>query len=107
MEIVGNIADNACKWAQRVVTIKVGYCFDASDSARRMLVIEIRDDGNGMPESDIAHALRRGSRLDQSTAGHGIGLAVVKELVEEVYGGRLIITSSRAGTGVKMAFDGY
>lgn len=107
MEIVGNIADNACKWAQSAVTIKVGYGLDSSDSARRMLVIEVRDDGKGIPESDIARALQRGSRLDQSTAGHGIGLAVVKELVEDVYAGRLIITSSPAGTTVKMIFDGY
>lgn len=107
MEIVGNIADNACKWARSAVVIKVGYRCDATDRRLRSLVIEVRDDGNGMPRRDIAQALQRGARLDRSTAGHGIGLAVVKELVEVVYDGRLTITSSPAGTVVKMVFDGY
>jgi len=107
MEVVGNIADNACKWARRMVKIKVHHDGDPKDPRKRSLVIEVHDDGNGMPEEDIARALLRGSRLDQTTAGHGIGLAVVKELVEEVYDGRLVIDSSRAGTVVQMTFDNY
>jgi two-component system sensor histidine kinase PhoQ len=71
------------------------------------LVIEIRDDGTGMPEESITRALQRGARLDESTAGHGIGLAVVKDLVEEVYNGELLITSSPTGTLVAMVFEGY
>ena len=105
MEMLGNIADNACKWARSKVSLSVSYA--DVDSRRRLLVIEVRDDGAGMPESDIAKALLRGSRLDQSTAGHGIGLAVVKELVEDVYGGELEIQSSADGTCVRMKFPGY
>ena len=107
LEIVGNIADNACKWACTKVEIEVGHRLDSNDPQRRSLVVEVRDDGNGMLEADITRALQRGGRLDQSTAGHGIGLAVVKELVEEVYNGQLVITSSPAGTIVAMVFEGY
>lgn len=105
MEMVGNIADNACKWARTKVAVNVTY--PEADSRRRLLMIEVSDDGAGMPSEDIAKALLRGSRLDQSTAGHGIGLAVVKELVEDVYGGTLEIDSSTRGTRVRMKFPGY
>ena len=107
MEMVGNIADNACKWAQGVVTVKVSHFRDPGDQKKCSLVIEVHDDGKGMPEDDIARALLRGTRLDQTTVGHGIGLAVVKELVEEVYAGQLVINSSCSGTVVSMTFDGY
>jgi two-component system sensor histidine kinase PhoQ len=105
MEMVGNIADNACKWARSKVSLNVSLA--GAEPRLRVLVIEVSDDGAGMPEADIAKALLRGSRLDQSTAGHGIGLAVVKELVEDVYGGALEINSSAAGTCVRMKFPGY
>ena len=107
MEMLGNIADNACKWARHTVTVKVSHSRELSGQARSSLLIEVRDDGKGMPEEDIARALLRGARLDQTTAGHGIGLAVVKELVEEVYNGRLVINSSPSGTVVTMIFDDY
>lgn len=105
MEMLGNIADNACKWARSKVSMHVSFM--VHDLRRRLLVVEVSDDGAGMPEADIAKALQRGSRLDQSTAGHGIGLAVVKELVEDVYGGALEIQSSPSGTRVRMIFPGY
>jgi two-component system sensor histidine kinase PhoQ len=108
MEMVGNIADNACKWARETVTIKVSHCrSDPGDSRKESLLLEVYDDGNGMPEEDIDRALLRGARLDQTTAGHGIGLAVVKELVEEVYNGQLVINSSSSGTVVTMIFDDH
>jgi len=107
MEMVGNIADNACKWARSLVSLRVFHATGGQHSNQRFLTIEVRDDGAGMPEDDISRALLRGSRLDESTAGHGIGLAVVKELVEDVYGGVLRITSSEKGTAVQMVFPGY
>ncbi|MFT4563593.1 MAG: two-component system sensor histidine kinase PhoQ [Gammaproteobacteria bacterium] len=105
MEIVGNIADNACKWARSSVSIKVWLEANDRKPSLLALIIEIRDDGVGMPQEDVAKAMLRGSRLDQSTDGHGIGLAVVKELVEDVYNGKLIINSSSAGTVAQMRFN--
>ena len=99
MEIIGNIADNACKWASARVEIAVREIL--SDKSRK-LQIEVSDDGPGMPTELIGHVLQRGARLDQTTEGQGIGLAVVRELVEEVYDGELKIDSSQNGTKVSI-----
>ncbi|MEM7467403.1 MAG: ATP-binding protein [Pseudomonadota bacterium] len=96
MEIIGNTADNACKWASASVAINLS----TSNANGGSLLIEIVDDGPGMPPEKIGHVLKRGARLDQTTEGQGIGLAVVRELVEEVYGGKLVINSSPRGTSI-------
>ena len=99
MEMIGNISDNACKWARANVTISAS---ELKIDARRALVIEISDDGPGMPSEKITDALQRGTRLDQAMEGQGIGLAVVRELCEQVYQGKLEIDSSPAGTNVQI-----
>ncbi|MEQ8233819.1 MAG: ATP-binding protein, partial [Gammaproteobacteria bacterium] len=80
MEIVGNLADNACKWARREVEVTL-----AAGAAGRALELAVRDDGPGIPAGNLEHILQRGARLDESVEGHGIGLAVVREMVEDVY----------------------
>lgn len=107
MEMLGNIADNACKWARTRVDISVTLRASGADKRVNRLNIVVTDDGSGMPAADISKALLRGSRLDQTTAGHGIGLAVVKELVEDIYNGKLEITTSGEGTKVSMSFPDY
>ena len=96
MEIIGNVADNACKWASSKVVLSV-------DKQINKVLIRVSDDGPGMPQEKIGHVLKRGARLDQSTEGQGIGLAVVRELVEEVYNGELAIDSSPQGTHVRIS----
>jgi len=84
VEILGNLLDNACKWARREVVLRA-----RPEGAGTGLVIEVEDDGPGVPE-DVKPAIgRRGVRADPKVGGHGIGLAVVREIVEGVYGGRL------------------
>lgn len=61
------------------------------------LVLVVEDDGPGISAEDVPRVLRRGQRLDPETDGHGLGLAVVRELVEDVYGGRLTISSAEMG----------
>jgi two-component system sensor histidine kinase PhoQ len=107
MEMVGNIADNACKWARNRVDIAVLIRPSSSNESGNSLVFEIRDDGQGMAQEDIERAMLRGARLDQSTDGHGIGLAVVKELVEDAYEGELQFMSSENGTNAQMIFSNY
>ena len=60
-------------------------------------VIEVEDDGPGIPESLVAELLTRGGRADPDVPGQGIGLAVVVELVREAHGGRLDIGASELG----------
>ncbi len=91
MEILGNLADNACKWAKRRVQVR------ASVPQPGVLLLEVQDDGPGIPGAAAKDLLERGVRADAQTPGHGIGLAVVRELVEEAYHGRLRLDTAPTG----------
>ena len=95
LELAGNLLDNACKWCERQVRIVVVPSVGASAVASGM-VLTVSDDGPGIPEDAAAALLQRGMRLDESTPGHGIGLAVVKDIAR-TYGGQLSITDSDLG----------
>ncbi|MCP4043176.1 MAG: two-component sensor histidine kinase, partial [Gammaproteobacteria bacterium] len=92
-EIIGNIADNAYKWCQGRVELKAL----PSPQGEPRLLLEVADDGPGIPESARKAILNRGVRADTFTSGHGIGLAVVREIVEEVYSGKLEVGDSPLG----------
>lgn len=92
LEILGNLADNACKWADQQLSLSLW-----GDASGATLVILIEDDGPGIPVDQRQRLLGRGQRGDPQTPGHGIGLAVVRNLVEEVYHGRLLIDDSALG----------
>lgn len=93
-EILGNLADNACKWAHRQVIVRA---WSAEHDGRAELVVEVEDDGPGIPVEQAPLLLNRGQRADPTVAGHGIGLAVVRDLVEEVYYGQLEIGRGMLG----------
>ena len=86
MEILGNLADNACKSAKLTVavTVKVNH---------KKLTITVEDDGVGIESSQQQAILTRGTRADTYQAGHGIGLAIVRDLVSS-YQGKISITTS-------------
>lgn len=97
MEILGNLTDNACKWAHGRVRVDIG-CENVRGSARPSLRIQVRDDGPGLPPEKAREVMQRGTRLDQSVEGHGIGLATVREIVESGYSGELRLHSDTHGT---------
>ncbi len=105
LELIGNLADNAAKWAQHSVRIVSRSPWPGSTQKRRGLYIEVIDDGPGIPVGRLDAVLQRGARLDQAVAGHGIGLAIVRDMVEEVYHGRLTFDSSNAGTRARIDFE--
>jgi two-component system sensor histidine kinase PhoQ len=90
LEIAGNLLDNACKWCASRVEMTAGR----NSSGDWSLVVG--DDGPGIPDDAADALLERGTRLDESTPGHGIGLSVVREIAES-YGGRLDIGRSKLG----------
>jgi len=89
-EIIGNLLDNAFKFANSLVTIS------ASKSAVDMIEISIEDDGQGLPQDARASVFNIGQRWDEQSPGNGLGLAIVKELVE-LYGGDVQLSDSSTG----------
>ena len=78
-EMSGNLMDNACKWASRLVRVRA-----MADGAR--LVITVEDDGPGLSEEERKRVGERGERLDESVPGSGLGLAIVRD-ISKLYGG--------------------
>ena len=95
LELAGNLLDNACKWCDSRVRITVGRGMSEA-GGKSGLVLSVADDGPGIPADAAEALLQRGTRLDESTPGHGIGLAVVKDIAHS-YGGQLSIQKSDLG----------
>jgi len=93
LELLGNLLDNAYKAAKSTILLTISQQDDA-------LVMCIEDDGIGIQESEITQILERGVRADTYQKGHGVGLAIVRDLVES-YQGTLKISHSTALGGAK------
>ena len=94
-EMIGNLLDNAGKWAVGQVEIRAFRQADA-DAGRPVFEIVIDDDGPGLPQDARAQALARGRRLDETKPGSGLGLSIVSDLVA-VHGGEVKLEDSPLG----------
>jgi signal transduction histidine kinase len=90
-EMVGNLLDNACKWSRSRVRAEARRMAGA---ARFTVVVD--DDGPGLPEAELARAVKRGQRLDETKPGSGLGLSIVADLAH-LYKGRLELEPSPEG----------
>ncbi len=88
-ELLGNLAENAAKWATG--TVHFAGSIDADG-----ITIAVEDDGPGIAGDAIETALARGGRLDETQPGTGLGLAIVSDLVD-AYGGSLTLSRSALG----------
>jgi signal transduction histidine kinase len=88
-EMLGNLLDNACKWARSSIAI-------ASVSTGAAIVITVEDDGPGLETSLREAVLQRGVRADEAAPGSGLGLAIVRDLAE-LYGGSIALSRSPSG----------
>jgi len=86
MEIIGNLLDNACKAANQTVIF-------SAIVDNEWIRLQVEDDGCGLENSKLEELLQRGTRADTYSQGHGVGLAIVKDLVES-YRGQLDISNS-------------
>jgi signal transduction histidine kinase len=86
-EILGNLMENACKWAAGRVRVSGAAIGDG------MVLVAVEDDGPGLTPDQATAALQRGRRLDERVPGSGLGLSIVSDVVE-IYGGTLALTAS-------------
>jgi signal transduction histidine kinase len=91
---MGNLMDNASKWCRAQVRVTASVVPQAGASEKLRIVVE--DDGPGIAAGDRARVLERGARADEHTPGHGLGLAMVREMAG-LYGGRLELSESQLG----------
>ena len=89
-DMIGNLLDNACKWAASRVLA------EAAPAGAGRLEVRIDDDGPGMPEDRREDVLGRGVRLDERTPGDGLGLSIVADLTR-AYGGEIALEASPLG----------
>lgn len=84
-ELLGNLLENAFKWAKSrvLLTVQVG---ETAPNRRPGLRLVVEDDGPGIPPERMAHVLQRGVRGDERVQGHGIGLAIVQDIVRSYRG---------------------
>jgi signal transduction histidine kinase len=92
-EILGNLLDNACKWARHEVRVSAEAVAEGDGTRLR---IAIDDDGPGIDASRRDAVMARGARLDESVPGSGLGLAIVHELVG-LYGGSVHLLAAPGG----------
>ncbi|MDI9778197.1 sensor histidine kinase [Pseudomonas putida] len=96
LELLGNLLDNACKWADSEV--RLGIAPTAGGYRLR-----VDDDGPGIPQNRRLQVLERGSRLDEQVDGHGLGLGIVRDIVE-AWGGHLTLQDSPLG-GLRVSIE--
>ncbi len=94
-EMVGNLVDNACKWAQSRVAIEVTANGPTGGGNGRVRVI-VDDDGPGLSAAEREQVALRGRRLDETKPGSGLGLSIVVELAS-LYGGALTLGTAPIG----------
>jgi signal transduction histidine kinase len=104
-EMVGNLVDNACKWAQSRVAIEVVADRFEDDGRPRVRII-VDDDGPGLSPAQRAQVALRGQRLDETKPGSGLGLSIVVELAG-LYGSVLTLgTAPIGGLRAELALPG-
>ncbi len=108
LELLGNLLENAFKWANHRVLLST-QTLTVAPQRRAGLLISVEDDGPGIPPEKVEHLLQRGVRGDERVQGHGIGLSIVQDIVrayrgelsversEELGGARFVLRFSPAG----------
>lgn len=94
LELIGNLLDNAVKWSHSIVILNL--------RSAKGILIDVEDDGPGCSPEKLGQLTGRGVRLDESVDGHGLGLSIVKDIVE-AYEGRLNLEPSTRLGGLKVS----
>lgn len=100
-ELLGNILDNACKWSRLEVRLEMTW---AAASGFR---VSVEDDGPGVEPKDREALGQRGLRLDEQVPGHGLGLSIVRDLIERYQGELHFTTSAIGGLRAELTFPSF
>ena len=95
-EMLGNLLDNASKWARTKVILAAASLSPAGNGAGNWLEIRVDDDGPGLTEEQMADPIIRGRRLDETKPGSGLGHSIVADLAHS-YSGKLELARSQHG----------
>ena len=99
LELLGNLLDNACKWADAEVRLTLTETAEGFSLA-------VEDDGPGIPADRREQVFSRGTRLDEQTDGHGLGLGIVRDIVESWGGVLRLLESPQGGLRVLIELPG-
>jgi signal transduction histidine kinase len=115
-EMIGNLVDNACKWAQSRVAIEViadrpvsaahDRALTGNSAAKSRVRIIVDDDGPGLSPAEREQVALRGQRLDETKPGSGLGLSIVVELAKLYGGGLTLGTAPIGGLRTELALPG-
>jgi len=98
-EVLGNLLDNAGKWSARFVELGL-------EEDGQGFTVTVEDDGPGIPPDALDTLGTRGLRLDEQTPGHGLGLAIVREITERYSGTLNFSSGSNGGLKATIYFPG-
>jgi two-component system, OmpR family, sensor histidine kinase PhoQ len=101
LELLGNLLENAFKWGNRRVLLSARV-LPGSSARRSGMELVVEDDGAGVDDGNVDHLLQRGVRGDERVQGHGIGLAIVQDILR-AYQGELHVSRSETLGGAKFA----
>lgn len=95
-EMLGNLVDNACKWAKCKVLITARIVPGEGRTGRQRLILTVEDDGPGLDPEQRQKIGKRGMRLDETKPGSGLGLSIVSDIATS-YSGRFALDASPLG----------
>ena len=102
-EMLGNLMDNACKWAASRVRVEAAVTPGETRTGRQRLVVTVEDDGAGLTPEQRQKIGKRGMRLDETKPGSGLGLSIVSDMATS-YAGRFALDASDMG-GLKVRLE--
>jgi signal transduction histidine kinase len=89
LELLGNLLNNACQWARHQIAVTIDHT--------SWLYVMVEDDGPGCPADVLQYLTQRGLRLDESMPGHGLGLSICRDIVQQYHGDIVFGRSSQLG----------
>ena len=106
-EMVGNLLDNAFKWADGEIAVRVSRDASGGIDLAHSLTIDIDDDGPGLSQSERGEAVRRGRRLDESKPGSGLGLSIVADIASMYHGAFALERAALGGLRARLVLPAH